>query len=59
MAIDPLKIGWQQKQTPFPKLTLITIRRVGFAAVTLKVPEHISWFEVVERCAREFGNPPK
>lgn len=55
MAIDPLKIGWQSKPHPFPKLTLITIRRPGVASVTVKVPEHIDWFEVVQRCAKEFG----
>jgi hypothetical protein len=55
VVFDPFKLGWQRKQTPFPKLTLVTIRREGFASVTLKVPEHIDWFDVVQRCAKEFG----
>lgn len=40
-------------------MTLVRITRPGCAPVLLRIPEHIDWLAVVERCAKEFAQPEK
>lgn len=37
-------------------MTLVRITRPGVATVVLRIPDHIDWVEVVERCQKEFSS---
>jgi hypothetical protein len=48
--------GLAGKPRTFHQKTQVRITRPGCASILLRVPDDVDWFELVQRCAREFGN---
>jgi hypothetical protein len=58
---SPDKAESSDSYTTLPPVrqTLIRISRKGLPTVLLKVPESVSWLDVVTYCQRNFCGPPR